>query len=93
MTDLPRRALISCLDASPHIESGLALADSDWKQFTDRIATAETMHDPVLTALAGVLRKSASSEVRLTDNGFTGLDEIQAHDAALAGQIADAIHD
>ncbi|HET6249695.1 MAG TPA: SUMF1/EgtB/PvdO family nonheme iron enzyme [Tepidisphaeraceae bacterium] len=80
------------LEVSPHIEAGLAMADSDWKQFNDRLATAETMHDPVLTALAEALRKSASSEVKLDDKGFTGLDEIK-HDAAVAGQIADAIRD
>ncbi|MDB5171367.1 MAG: hypothetical protein JWN51_140, partial [Phycisphaerales bacterium] len=85
------KAVDRLLLLSPHIESGLALADSDWKQFSERLKQIQSAHDPVLDALAGVLRRSAASAVRLEDGGFQGLDE--AHqDGQLADRLAEALN-
>jgi formylglycine-generating enzyme required for sulfatase activity len=78
------------LAAAPNVESGMALADSDWKKFTDRVNAIDAVHDPVLSALASGLQKSATSEVRLTDAGFGGLNELK-NDGQLAQRIFDAI--
>jgi formylglycine-generating enzyme required for sulfatase activity len=78
------------LAAAPNIESGLALADSDWKKFMDRINAIQAVRDPVLSALATGLVKSATSQVRLTDAGFAGLAEVKK-DGLLAQNLFDAI--
>lgn len=78
------------LRAAPLIESGLAMADSDWTQFSMRLRQIEAANDPVLSALARALRKSAASDVRLTANGFTGLDALNA-DIEQADRLAEAL--
>ncbi|HZL37042.1 MAG TPA: SUMF1/EgtB/PvdO family nonheme iron enzyme [Tepidisphaeraceae bacterium] len=76
--------------AAPHVEAGLAMADSHWKQFSDRLSQIQAARDPVLTALATMLRKSAASDVRLTAGGFTGLDKLNA-DIEQADRLAEAL--
>lgn len=78
------------LIASPHIESGLKLADSDWAALLDRLRSIRSPHDPVLTALANALQKAADSDVHLDDRGFSGLVDLQ-QDSALAQKLADTI--
>ena len=73
-----------------NVESGLALTDADWKQFMDRINAINSVHDPVLAALATGLVKSATSQVRLTDSGFAGLPEVK-EDRSSAQKMFDAI--
>ncbi|HWE98158.1 MAG TPA: SUMF1/EgtB/PvdO family nonheme iron enzyme [Tepidisphaeraceae bacterium] len=83
-------AIDRLLRASPHVESGLALTESDWKTFSERLQQIQATHDPVLSALAHLLRRSAESAVKLDDNGFQGLDEVH-EDGQLADRLAEAL--
>ena len=76
--------------ASNTIDAAAKLPDADWKRFTDTIKTIDSVHDPVLSALALAIQKSATSEVKMTDEGLVGVDELK-HEAALADKLTDAM--
>lgn len=78
------------LRVSPAIERGPAISDAAWKQFVDRVHRIESSRDAVLTALAQALYKSATTEARLTDDGYVGLDDVR-QDAAQAQKLGDAM--
>jgi formylglycine-generating enzyme required for sulfatase activity len=74
----------------PIIEQQSADADEDWKQLESRTAALEASSDPVVRSFGEGLRRSAASAIRLTDDGFDGLNQLKQN-VALAGRVQDAV--
>jgi formylglycine-generating enzyme required for sulfatase activity len=74
----------------PIIEQQSAAADEDWKQLETRTAVLEASSDSVVRSFGEGLRRTASAAIRLTDDGFDGLNQLKQN-VALAGRVQAAV--
>lgn len=83
-------AIDRVLRLAPVLDEDQARVEEQWQQLSDYTKQLDQTHDSTLQSFARSLRASGAQSVRLSDGGYSGLDNLQAL-SGLAGRLADAV--